>query len=419
MIAVSDGQESVSLNSFSITVVSLPNQAPSISGTPASSVTEGSTYSFQPAANDQDGDSLSFSITNKPVWASFDATSGLLSGTPNSSHVGVTANIVIAVSDGQESVSLSGFSITVIAAPVGGTFDLATTSYTVAEGAPVSVTITRSNASGEASVSYGTHGVTAVSDTLGGDDYAGFDPAILIFADGEVSKNVTVQTLDNLIVESDELFEVYLTSPSANYTLGAATVATVTITDNDVATNQAPTISGTPATSVTEDSIYNFQPAANDLDGDSLSFSITNKPLWASFNTSTGQLSGTPNSSDVGNYAGIVISVSDGQESVSLSSFAITVQSNIAATGTASLSWSAPATKEDGSPLVLSEIAGYRVYYGSSIDTLLLVDDINDYSITDYAFNNLSQGTHFFAITVYDTYGDESALSNVASKTIL
>jgi len=121
----------------------------------------------------------------------------------------------------------------------------------------------------------------------------------------------------------------------------------------------------------------------------------------------------------VGNYAGIVISVSDGQESVSLSSFAITVQSNIAATGTASLSWSAPATKEDGSPLVLSEIAGYRVYYGSSIDTLLLVDDINDYSITDYAFNNLSQGTHFFAITVYDTYGDESALSNVASKTIL
>ncbi len=90
--------------------------------------------------------------------------------------------------------------------------------------------------------------------------------------------------------------------------------------------NDAPTISGTPATSVAQDSAYSFVPTANDLDtGTTLTFSISNKPAWANFNTATGALSGTPVQKDVGSYAGIVISVSDGSLSAALPAFNIEV----------------------------------------------------------------------------------------------
>src|SRR5262249_41498130 len=66
--------------------------------------------------------------------------------------------------------------------------------------------------------------------------------------------------------------------------------------------NSAPTISGAPATTVNADAAYNFQPTASDPNGDALTFSIQNAPSWASFNTSTGRLSGTPAASNAGTY---------------------------------------------------------------------------------------------------------------------
>ncbi|WP_043886925.1 Ig-like domain-containing protein [Vibrio sp. 16] len=89
--------------------------------------------------------------------------------------------------------------------------------------------------------------------------------------------------------------------------------------------NDAPTISGTPTTTVEEDSAYRFTPLANDIEIDTLSFSITNKPSWASFDTVTGELSGTPKNAHVGTTAGIVISVSDGQITSSLPAFSLVV----------------------------------------------------------------------------------------------
>ena len=51
-----------------------------------------------------------------------------------------------------------------------------------------------------------------------------------------------------------------------------------------------------------------------------------NKPSWASFNGTTGQLYGTPGNSDADVYSNIVISVDDGVLTASLSGFNITVQ---------------------------------------------------------------------------------------------
>ena len=90
------------------------NSAPSITGVPAESVAEGSRYVFRPRATDADGDSLFFSIRNRPSWARFSSSSGRLSGTPTTKHIGTYGDIMIRVSDGSSSALLGPFSITVL-----------------------------------------------------------------------------------------------------------------------------------------------------------------------------------------------------------------------------------------------------------------------------------------------------------------
>ncbi|MCK4587536.1 MAG: hypothetical protein KAU29_09345, partial [Gammaproteobacteria bacterium] len=89
--------------------------------------------------------------------------------------------------------------------------------------------------------------------------------------------------------------------------------------------NIAPTISGSPEVTLVENVFYSFTPNVNDADGDNLTFSITNLPSWANFQNNTGTLSGTPSSVNIGTTSGIVITVSDGIDSVSLPAFSITV----------------------------------------------------------------------------------------------
>lgn len=92
-----------------------PNTAPTISGQPAASVNEGENYEFSPTAQDAEGNALTFSIRNKPGWASFDTATGRLSGTPSSNDVGLQEDIVISVSDGQAQSNLAPFSLVVVA----------------------------------------------------------------------------------------------------------------------------------------------------------------------------------------------------------------------------------------------------------------------------------------------------------------
>ncbi len=94
----------------------LPVNSPSeISGVPATSVDEGVTYSFTPSASDTDSDTLTFSAQNLPSWASLDTATGMISGQPSFADVGVSSAITLSVNDGQASVSLPAFTITVAA----------------------------------------------------------------------------------------------------------------------------------------------------------------------------------------------------------------------------------------------------------------------------------------------------------------
>jgi len=102
-------------NTATVTIEIVPvNDAPEVNGIPEPAVYENKPYRFLPASADADGDSLTFSIVNQPLWADFDTKTGLLSGTPTHAYVGTTKGIVITVSDGELSSSLPAFDITVI-----------------------------------------------------------------------------------------------------------------------------------------------------------------------------------------------------------------------------------------------------------------------------------------------------------------
>jgi hypothetical protein len=179
-------------------------------------------------------------------------------------------------------------------------------------------------------------------------------------------------------------------------------------------TNTAPTISGTPSRTATVGTAYSFQPTASDANGDTLGFTITNKPTWASFSTTTGRLSGTPTAA--GTHSSIVIRVSDGKTTTSLPTFSITVAAPVPTTRAATLSWTPPTQNTDGSSL--TNLAGYRIYYGTSSTALTQVVQVSSAGITSYMLENLSPSTYYFSVRAYNSTGAESANSNVVSKVV-
>lgn len=197
---------------------------------------------------------------------------------------------------------------------------------------------------------------------------------------------------------------------------GATAGETGPVTDPGLlpASDTAPTISGAPAKSVRVGTTYSFIPLATDSSGIALTFSIKNKPIWASFDPMSGALAGTPAAQDVGRYSDIVISVSDGVVTASLPAFMIDVVQ--VASGSATLSWLAPTQNTDGSPLM--NLAGFRVYYGMSINNLDQMLQLANPGLTTCVLSDLSPATWYFRMKAYSTNGTESAFSNIASKTI-
>ena len=80
-----------------------------------------------------------------------------------------------------------------------------------------------------------------------------------------------------------------------------------------VAENTPPHLTGTAATQVHQDALYQFMPTLSDanLPVDNHTFSVTNLPSWAQFNALTGEIRGTPDNDDVGQYPAIQIQVTD------------------------------------------------------------------------------------------------------------
>jgi len=294
------------------------NSAPKVSGTPATEVPAGFPYVFKPTVSDAEGDAVTLSVKGLPAWATFQANTGEIRGTPAEADVGDAGGIVISATDGQATTEFGPFAVRVK------------------------------------------------------------KPA------------------------------------SAGTQIGA----------------RAPSIGGSPATSLVAGTGYMFQAIATDPDGDRLTFGARNLPAWLGINTANGLLTGTPSVAQVGTYANIMISVTDGNNTVSLPAFTITVTATAAVaatpittppaagstTGSATLSWLKPTQNSDGTPL--QDLAGFVVKYGNSPTALTQRVPIADPSLTRYTVQSLGKGTWYFTVVSYTVAGLESDVAPLVSKTI-
>jgi len=382
-ISVSDGTATASLAPFTILVT--PAAPPTIGGTPGASATVGQVYSFTPVASSPRGAVLTFSIASKPAWASFSPTTGQLSGTPTASSVGTFSGITISVNDGTATASLAPFAITVTA--ISPPTISGTPATSVAAGQAYSFTPVASS----------PRGAALIFSIANMPSWASFNTAT-----GQLSGTPTASN-----VGTYPSIAISVSDGTASASLAPFTI-TVTAT-------ASPTITGTPTTTVKAGNAYSFTPTASSPGGGTLTFSITNMPSWASFSTMTGQLSGTPTAANVGSFANITISVSNGTASASLPSFTITVQAGT--TGSATLSWTPPTTRTDGTPL--TNLAGYNIYFGTSSGSYTTTIPVTNPGLTTYVVTDLPGGaTYYFVMTAVDATGVQSAYTNVASKAI-
>ncbi|HTZ85300.1 MAG TPA: putative Ig domain-containing protein, partial [Solirubrobacteraceae bacterium] len=368
----------------------------------------GTIYSFQPSGADTDGDTLTYSVQNLPVWATFDASSGRLTGTPADSDVGATLAITITVSDGQSSASLNPFEIQVSAPPTSPPPPSGpTNSPPTISGQPATSVHVGSKYSFQPSAS-DPDGDTLSFSIKNTPSWATFNAAsgLLSGTPGSAAvgtySGIEISVSDGQNTVSLPVFSIQVLAASS-----------------PPPTNSAPTITGTPGTQVQAGQTYSFTPTAADKDGNKLTFSIQNKPAWANFSTSTGQLSGTPSSTNVGSDSGIVISVSDGTTSASLPAFTISVTSPpppTTSTGSATLNWTTPAQNTDGS--ALTNLAGYIIVYGTSSSALTETVSVQDPSATSYTISGLASGTWYFALVTVAASGEQSPPTNLVSTTI-
>ncbi|NOX75858.1 MAG: tandem-95 repeat protein [Gammaproteobacteria bacterium] len=368
------------------------NNAPSISGSPASNVALGGSYSFTPTVVDSDlNDTLMFSINNPPDWANFDATTGILSGTPAVGDTGTTtSNIIISVSDGTDSAALAAFSITV-----------------TNDTPPVAV---------DDNV-VGTEDNVSIIAVLANDTDAENDTLNILSVTQPVNGGASISGRNVTYSPNANYFGTDTFTYTADDGMGGSDTATVTIVVEPV--NDTP-IAQPDSANVTQGNTVTIALLGNDtgLGDGSIVVSITSATSSGILtNNNDGTISYTPNTNFTGTD-NFVYQIIDADGQTSTANGTITVEASGGSTGTAILSWLMPSTREDASSISPSEIAGYRIYHGTNAGNLTLIDTVTDSSVTEYTVGSLATGIHYFSVTTYDVDGSESDYSNIGEKFI-
>jgi hypothetical protein len=84
--------------------------------------------------------------------------------------------------------------------------------------------------------------------------------------------------------------------------------------------------------------------------------------------------------------------------------------------GVATLDWQPPTENNDGT--LLTNLAGYTVYYGTSANDLSQSVKVANPGLASYTVTGLTSGTWYFAVTSYSADGVESARTSAVSTTI-
>ena len=161
---------------------------------------------------------------------------------------------------------------------------------------------------------------------------------------------------------------------------------------------------------------FSASPASVSLNGSTvLSWNSTD----ATTCTASGDWSGDKATSGSESTGALTI---DGQYTLTCSGAGESVNESVdvavvlSSDGTALLSWTPPTENTDDSPL--TDLAGYKIYYGTSPANYNHTEIINNPGLTSFLIENLASADWYFVMTSFNASGIESSFSSEVSKTI-
>ncbi len=308
-VAAYDAAGNTSAQSASVSATT-PDNPPVLATIANQTVNEGSNLSFSISATDPDGDALSYSTTGLPAGATFTASTRTFSWTPTYSQSG-NYNVTFTASDGTLTASQT---ITISVGNVDRPPVLTTIpAQSVNEGSSLTFTVTGSDPDGDS----------------------------LIYTATNLPTGASFNNLTQVFSWTPTYTQAGTYQPTFTVSDGLLTASqTVTITVANV--NRPPVLASIASQSVTIGNNLSFTISATDPDGDSLSYSASNLPTGATFNSSNQTFSWTPTTGQAGSYS-VTFSVTDGTLTAT-QAVSITVNNPVAIPPSISISASATPT---------------------------------------------------------------------------
>lgn len=208
---------------------STPNRAPVLNPIGKKTVSASQSLDFTLSASDPEGDPVTFSAQNLPGGATLNSA-GQFHWQPSTPGTFPKIAFIATQTGGTPLSDAELIEIQVDPQQPPGTLAFSTNSNTTGEGGPVVLFVNRTNGSGgTVSVAYSTANGTATP----GADYTAVTSGSLTFANGELTKSIRLSIINDPEIESNENFQVTLSSPTGGATLGSPSQANVTIFDDD------------------------------------------------------------------------------------------------------------------------------------------------------------------------------------------
>jgi hypothetical protein len=286
------------------------NHAPVLASIGGKSVSEGSALSFVVSATDADNDTLTYSASNLPSGASFSASTRTFSWTPGYSQSGAYSAVHFQVSDGK-ATDTEDITITVnntnrapVLAAIGN--------KSVNAGQALSFTISATDADSN-TLTYSASNLPSGATFTASTRTFTWTPTS---SQVGTFSGVRFQVSDGTATDYENI----------TITVNAASTPTPTPTPtpppsgggggggSPPSTDNAPVLAAIGSKSVNEGSVLSFTISATDADGDTLTYSASNLPSGANFNTSTRTFSWTPSYTQAGTYTSVHFQVSDGEK---------------------------------------------------------------------------------------------------------
>gem|GEM_PF-924350 len=389
-VSITDGAltDTITVN----VTVNAVNDAPFINSAANTHATEGVLYTYTAMASDVESDTLTWSLTQSPEGMTIDANSGVISWTPAN---GVTsADITVQVADAEANATQS-FTVTVGGVNDAPTITETTAAITTDEDTSGTVTLNATDIDGDTITwsvgSAAANGVATVSGT---------------------GLSQVVSYAPNADFNGTDSFVVSITDGSLTDTI------TVNVTVNAV--NDVPTITSAAVTTATEDEAYSYSATATDIDGDTLTWSLTTAPEGMTIDANSGVISWTPANGVTS--ADVTLQVADAEANAT-QSFTVTV-SGVNDAPTITETTAAITTDEDTSGTVTlnaTDIDGDTITWSvgsAAANGVATVSGTGSSQAVSYAPNADFNGTDSFVVSITDGSLTDTITVNVTVNAV-